>query len=135
MVVKDELLKRAWEVMENAYAPYSKFHVGACVACRDGQFYCGANIENASYGLTSCAERNALFAAYSAGQRKEDIVALAIVSDGKRIATPCGACRQVIRELIPGGVPIYLSSKAETMETDIQALLPMSFSDEDLHHV
>lgn len=133
--MKEELLKRAWEALENAYAPYSKFRVGACVLCRNGRYYNGANIENASYGLTSCAERNALFAAYSDGQRKTDIVALAIVSDGERIATPCGACRQVISELMPATAPIYLSSKREQCDSDIQALLPMSFSDEDLHHV
>ncbi len=134
-MVKEELLKRAWKAMENAYAPYSNFHVGACVLCRDGQFYIGANIENAAYGVTICAERNALFAAYSNGQRKDDIVALAIVSDGERIATPCGACRQVISELISRSAPIYLASKSEQLDTNIQELLPMSFSDEDLNHV
>ncbi len=133
--MKEELLKRAWAVMENAYVPYSNFRVGASVLCKNGQYYCGANIENASYGVTSCAERNALFAAYSAGQRKADIVALAIVSDGERIATPCGACRQVIDELVPADAPIYLSSKTEQIESNIRALLPMSFSQEDLKHV
>ncbi len=133
--MKEELLKRAWAVMENAYVPYSNFRVGACVLCKNEQYYCGANIENASYGVTSCAERNALFAAYSAGQRKADIVALAIVSDGERIATPCGACRQVIDELVPADAPIYLSSKTEQIESNIRALLPMSFSQEDLKHV
>lgn len=133
--MKEELLKRAWEVMENAYAPYSHFRVGACVLCKNGQYYCGANIENASYGLTSCAERNALFAAYAHGQRKADIVALAIVSDGERIATPCGACRQVISELVPADAPIYMSTKNEQWESSIQALLPLSFSQEDLHRV
>lgn len=133
--MKEELFKRAWAVMENAYVPYSNFRVGACVFCKNGQYYCGANIENASYGVTSCAERNALFAAYSAGQRKADIVALAIVSDGERIATPCGACRQVIDELVPADAPIYLSSKTEQIESNIRALLPMSFSQEDLKHV
>ena len=117
--MKEELLKRAWAVMENAYVPYSNFRVGACVLCKNGQYYCGANIENASYGVTSCAERNALFAAYSAGQRKADIVALAIVSD----------------ELVPADAPIYLSSKTEQIESNIRALLPMSFSQEDLKHV
>ena len=128
----EDLVKEAFKAMENAYAPYSNYHVGACVLCKDGTLFYGSNIENASYGGTNCAERSAVFAAYSRGYRKDDIEALAIVSDGKRIGSPCGICRQVLSELLNQHTPIILSNGKETMETDIDALLPFQFSSEDL---
>lgn len=127
-----DLLERAFKAMENAYAPYSNYHVGACVVTKDNKYFIGANIENASYGLTNCAERNAIFQAYSNGYRKNDIQAIAIVSDGKTLATPCGACRQVLVELLEKDTPIILSNHKIEKITDIQELLPMSFTDEDL---
>lgn len=134
-MVKELALKQAFLAMKNAYAPYSKYHVGACVVCNDGSVYLGANIENASYGLTCCAERNAIFNAYSNGVRKEDIAGIAIVSDGERIGTPCGACRQVLVELLEVSTPIYLSNGTDELTTNIKELLPMSFTSEDLDHV
>ena len=128
----EDLLERAFKAMENAYAPYSNYHVGACVVTKDNKYFIGANIENASYGLTNCAERNAIFQAYSNGQRKNDIKAIAIVSDGKTLATPCGACRQVLVELLEKDTPIVLSNHKIERITNIQELLPMSFTDEDL---
>lgn len=128
----EDILKKAFAAMENAYAPYSNYHVGACVKTKDGKFIQGANIENASYGLSNCAERNAIFAAYSLGYRKHDIEALAIVSDGKRIGTPCGACRQVLNELLEKDTPIILSNGKDELVTNIAELLPMSFDSEDL---
>lgn len=133
--MKEKVIKLAFEAMNHAYAPYSNYHVGACVYCKDGTYFFGANIENASYGLTCCAERNAIFAAYSNGKRKADIAALAIVSDGERIGTPCGACRQVLVELLDAQTPIYLSNGVEELTTNIKELLPMSFTSEDLEHV
>ena len=128
----EDILDRAFKAMENAYAPYSNYHVGACVLTKDNKYFLGANIENASYGLTNCAERNAIFQAYSNGYRKSDIEAIAIVSEGKTLATPCGACRQVLVELLEKHTPIVLSNhKIETI-TNIQELLPMSFTEEDL---
>lgn len=127
-----DLLEGAFKAMENAYAPYSNYHVGACVVTKDNKYFIGANIENASYGLTNCAERNAIFQAYSNGYRKNDIQAIAIVSDGKTLATPCGACRQVLVELLERDTPIILSNHKIEKITDIQELLPMSFTDEDL---
>lgn len=118
--------------MENAYAPYSNYHVGACALCKDGTLFYGANIENASYGGTNCAERSAVFAAYSRGYRKDDIEALAIVSDGKRIGYPCGICRQVLSELLNQKMPIVLSNRQETLVTDMEELFPFQFSSEDL---
>ena len=79
---KNELIELAFKAMENAYVPYSHYRVGACVLCNDGRTVYGANIENASYGLANCAERSAIFSAYSNGVRKKDIEALAIVSEG-----------------------------------------------------
>lgn len=128
----DELLKEAFTAMESAYAPYSNYHVGACVLCRDGRTFRGANVENASYGACNCAERSAVFGAYSYGCRKADIEAIAIVSDGKRIGAPCGICRQVLCELLEKTTPIILSNGKETITTSIEELLPMSFDAEDL---
>ncbi|MBQ1534093.1 MAG: cytidine deaminase [Erysipelotrichaceae bacterium] len=128
----EELVKEAFKAMDNAYAPYSKYHVGACVLCKDGRTFYGANIENASYGATNCGERSAVFAAYSYGYRKDDIEALAIVSDGKRIGTPCGICRQVLSELLNQDTPIILSNGVDTVETTIAQLLPMQFGTDDL---
>jgi cytidine deaminase len=129
---KEELIRTARSAMRNAYAPYSKYHVGAALLCRDGTVYIGANIENASLGATSCAERNAVFAAYSHGVRKEDIQALVIVSDGDRVCAPCGICRQVLCELLDHHTPICLSNGKEEVDTDIDALLPMQFNQEDV---
>lgn len=128
----DELLELAFKAMDNAYAPYSNYHVGACVLTKDGRTFIGANIENASYGATNCGERSALFAAYSNGYRKEDIEALAIVTDGDKLAGPCGICRQVLSELLEDKTPIVLSNRKETQVKTIDELLPMRFTNEDL---
>ncbi len=128
----EELVKEAFKAMDNAYAPYSNYHVGACVLCKDGRTFYGANIENASFGATNCGERSAVFAAYSYGYRKDDIEAIAIVSDGKRIGTPCGICRQVLSELLNQNTPIIMSNGVETVETTIAKLLPMQFGTDDL---
>ena len=127
-----DLIERAFSAMAHAYAPYSKYHVGACIKTKDGNFIPGVNIENASYGLTNCAERSAVFAAYSLGYRKEDIEMIAIVSDGEKLAAPCGACRQVLVELLEEDTPIILSNHKEEKVTYIKELLPMSFTSEDV---
>ena len=128
----EELIKKAQEAMKNAYAPYSKFHVGAAIRLKDGNIVIGANIENASYGLTNCAERTCIFQVYSLGYRKEDIVDMALVSDFTGHTTPCGACRQVLSELYPADAPIYLVSKDNKETVYIKDLLPLSFSSEDI---
>ena len=127
-----ELLDVAFDAMKHAYAPYSRYHVGACVKTKDGKLIPGVNIENASFGLTNCAERSAVFAAYSLGYRKEDIEAIAIVSDGEKLAAPCGACRQVLVELLQQNTPIILSNGRESKLTNIAELLPMSLTSEDV---
>lgn len=91
-----DLLKKAQEVSKNAYAKYSNFSVGACVLAESGKTYVGCNIENASYGATSCAERNAIFSAISQGEKS--ILAVAVYSPNMENCAPCGICRQVIFE-------------------------------------
>ena len=129
---KDLLLEKAFEAMKNSYAPYSKYNVGACVLTKDGNYIKGCNIENASFGATNCAERTAIFATYANGYKKEDVVALAIVSNGDRIAAQCGICRQVLSELIDLDTPIYLSNGNDEVTTSIRELLPMNFTVEDV---
>ncbi|MGN1345064.1 MAG: cytidine deaminase [Traorella sp.] len=131
-MIDQNLVEKAFKFLENAYCPYSHFRVGACVETKDGHFFGGANIENASFGLTNCAERSAIFATYSNGYRKDDIKAIAIVGEGKTIAAPCGACRQVLVELIGLDTPIYLANRQEQMETSMHELLPMTFTEEDM---
>ncbi|SRR5690554_4941031 len=128
----EKIVEKAFEAMENAYAPYSHYHVGSCVLTKDGNTFIGANIENASYGATNCGERSAIFAAYSHGYRQQDIASIAIVSDGDLLAGPCGICRQVLSELLLEDTPIYLSNKKEFKQTSIKELLPMRFTSEDL---
>lgn len=127
-----EMLALAFEAMKHAYAPYSKYHVGACVKLKNGEMIPGANIENASFGLTNCAERSAIFATYSLGYGKDDIEAIAIVSDGEKLAAPCGACRQVLAELLYSNTPIVLSNGEESKITNMEELLPMAFTSEDV---
>lgn len=131
-MTREELIEEAFKAMENSYAPYSNYHVGAAVLTKDGKVFWGANIENASFGATNCGERSAIFAAYSNGYRKDTIEALAIVSDGDRIAAPCGICRQVLSELITGDTPIYLSNRKDEMDTCMNVLLPFQFTTEDV---
>ena len=129
---KEELIREAFQAMKNTYSPYSNFPVGAALLTKDGRVFYGANIENASYPAGNCAERSALFSAYSNGVRKDDIEALAIVSEGKRISSPCGICRQVLHELLNPDTPIYLANRTETKTVTPQEILPDAFGREDL---
>ncbi|NMB19000.1 MAG: cytidine deaminase [Erysipelothrix sp.] len=130
--MKEKLIGEAFIAMENAYAPYSNYHVGASVLTKDGKIFRGANIENASFPATNCGERSAIFACYSEGYRKEDIEGLAIVTDGDILAGPCGICRQVLSELLETDTPIYLSNGKEEKTTNIDELMPMMFGSKDL---
>lgn len=128
-----DILDKAFEVMEQAYAPYSNYHVGACVKTKDGKYHVGANIENASYGLTNCAERSALFHVFSLGYRQDDIESMALVTAGNTLGTPCGACRQVMVELLKKDTPIIIANtNKQAMITTIADLLPFSFTCDDL---
>lgn len=125
----DKLYKKALEVRENAYVPYSKFKVGAALLTEDDQIYLGANVENASYGLSICAERNAIFKANADGKRKYK--ALMVVADTEEPVSPCGACRQVMTEF--GDYKVYLANlKGKIKETSTNELLPYDFNKEDM---
>jgi homotetrameric cytidine deaminase len=120
------LFAAAGAARARAYAPYSRFAVGAALETADGRRFTGANVENASYGLTICAERSAVFAAVHAGATEISAVAIA-GPDGVAIV-PCGACRQVLAEFSPPGTPVvYGAGDGTTIETTIGALLPAAF--------
>lgn len=122
----------AKKAYDNAWAKYSNFSVGACLVLKNGEFIIGANIENASYGLTNCAERSALFSAYSQGYRKDDILELVIMS--KNGVSPCGACRQVIVELMnPEALVTLLNIEFKPSTMKVSELLPQMFSEADLY--
>lgn len=124
-----KLIQAAIEMRKQSYSPYSNFAVGAAVLSNDGYIYGGCNIENASYGLTNCAERTAIFNAVSDGKR--NISAIAIVADTDKPCSPCGACRQVIGEFkIP--CIIMANLKGEYKTVTLEELLPFSFSNTDL---
>ena len=128
-----DLLKQAEQARKLSYSPYSRFKVGAALLCKDGKVFLCANIENSSYPLCMCAERNALYHAMMNGYTKNDFCALAIVADTPAACSPCGACRQVISELFPkDGVIVLANLKGAYQETNIEALLPLAFSGEDL---
>ena len=128
IVVSDVLLNLAREAREHAYAPYSRFLVGAAVVTKDGRRFTGCNVENASYGLCNCAERTALFSAVAAGCRPGDFEALAVVGDTPGPISPCGACRQVMAELCDQDMPVWLGNlHGATQETTVASLLPGSF--------
>ena len=130
---KKQLIKKAEEARALSYSPYSHFAVGAAVLTKDGQVFVGANIENSSYPLCMCAERNALYNAMMHGYKKDDFVALALTADTDEPCSPCGACRQVISELFPRKAPIIMSNlKGDEKETNIDELLPFAFSGDDL---
>jgi cytidine deaminase len=121
------LLAAAREAREFAYAPFSNFRVGAALELEDGTIVTGCNVENASYGLTMCAERVAIFKAISEGARPRTFRQLAICADTERLTPPCGACRQIIWEFC-GDVPVILVNMRGDMRTyNMRELLPEAF--------
>ncbi|MGB9678765.1 MAG: cytidine deaminase [Thermoanaerobacteraceae bacterium] len=127
----EQLVNIAKEAREKAYVPYSQFKVGACVITEEGNIYKGCNIENASYGLTNCAERTALFNAYSNGDTK--LKAIAVVADTEGPVSPCGACRQVMMELGGENMTVILSNmKGDYSVVTVKDLLPGAFTSKDL---
>lgn len=126
---RDALIDAACEARAQAYAPYSNFKVGAAVLAEDGRIFTGVNVENASYGLTICAERSAVFTAATAGVRH--LLAIAICAEDA--ASPCGACRQVLSEFAKD-IPVWLSdTQGATRRTSLHTLLPDHFGPEHLH--
>lgn len=125
---RDALLEAACAVRGKAYAPYSNYHVGAAVLAEDGRIFTGVNVENASFGLTICAERAAVFEAVADGVRR--LLAVAVCTDDA--ASPCGACRQVLGEFAQD-VPVWLANgQGNFRQTTLNALLPDYFGPEHL---
>jgi len=126
----EELVKLASQAKQKAYAPYSKFRVGAAVETDSGRVYSGINIENAAYGATNCAERTAIFKAVSEGEKR--IKTIAVASDSSEYVFPCGICRQVISEFADSGTRILVSKKDGNYNTyTVGELLPHAFKKSD----
>lgn len=127
----EELTKKATDMLEKAYVPYSHFPVGAALLTKEGEVYTGCNIENASFGLTNCAERTAMFKAVSEG--KKDFDYLVVTGDTEDPISPCGACRQVLAEFCEADMPVLLTNKnGDIQETTVAGLLPGAFKSGDM---
>ena len=132
-MTRKELINEAIKQRELSYSPYSNFKVGAALLCKDGAVFKGTNVENSSYPLCMCAERNAVYGAMMDGKGREDFVALAVVADTEGPTSPCGACRQVLSELFPAEAPIYMANlHGAIQEATIMELLPYAFDGGDL---
>lgn len=124
--LREQLIEAAQGAMKNAYAPYSRFKVGAALLTSSGDVFTGCNVENASYGLTNCAERTAIFSAVAQVGPEMEIRAIAVVNDRSAPCSPCGACLQVIYEFGPKATVFFLSAKG-WKELPITDLLPEGF--------
>lgn len=131
-IAKQEWIDVAIEALDKAYVPYSHFPVGACLVTKDGHIYQGLNIENASFGLTNCAERTAIFKAVSEGER--EFQHLVVAGHTPEPISPCGACRQVISEFCAPDMPVTLiGDDGVKKEMTVEELLPYFFTDKDLN--
>lgn len=127
------LTKVANEMLEKAYVPYSKFPVGAALVTKEGKIYTGCNIENASYPLTNCAERTAVFKAVSEGDK--EFQTIVVTADTEGPVSPCGACRQVLVEFCEPEMPVVLTNKkGDIKETTVSELLPGAFREKDMDY-
>lgn len=128
---KQEWIDIAIDALDKAYVPYSHFPVGACLVTKEGKTYQGLNIENASYGLSNCAERTAIFKAVSEGER--EFSHLVIAGHTPEPISPCGACRQVMAEFCDSAMPVTLvGDNGVVKEMTVEGLLPYTFTDKDL---
>ncbi len=134
MTIYEKLLKKAEAAREAAYAPYSKYAVGAALLCEDGRIYTGCNIENATFTPTICAERTAFFKAVSEGERRFTMIAIVggKVGSPAGFAPPCGVCRQVMAEFCRDNFEIILLKDGRPYVTTLQAALPDRFTDSDM---
>lgn len=123
---RERLIQAARTMLDRAYAPYSKFHVGAAILTEAGNVYTGCNVENASYGITNCAERSAIFTAVGAEGPGMKVKAVAVVNSQNMACSPCGACRQVIYEFGPQALVIYQGNHS-LVEATTEQLLPAGF--------
>lgn len=132
---KKDLFALAKDAMENSYAPYSEYNVGAVLLCKNGNIYKGCNIENASYSLTNCAERTALFSAISNGENEFEAICVVGGKKGETTdyAMPCGACRQALSEFCDADFKVYVGiSEDNVKEFTLGELLPCSFNNSKL---
>jgi cytidine deaminase len=127
---RSRLERAARQAASRAYAPYSKFRVGAAVLAGSGKIFSGCNVENASFGLCNCAERTAIFSAIAAGGQK--ISAVVVYTPTKTATSPCGACRQVLNEFGPHALVISICDSADRLETTLDQLLPVAFGSAQL---
>lgn len=125
----EKLVEKAYEALENAYAPYSNFKVGAALLTEDGKVFTGCNVECASFGGTNCAERTAVFKAVSEGYKK--YTAIAVVGTSHEHTYPCGICRQVLNEFAPD-IDIILDNHGEALVVNLKEMLPYGFGPSDL---
>ena len=129
----EPLLDVAWQAWARAYAPYSRFRVGAALLCADGSIVPGCNVENAAYPVALCAERTAVCAAVSRGMAVGDPVALVVVTEAAQLTPPCGACRQVLAEFAED-LPILLANRGGRSLCGIRELLPLAFTGRHMAH-
>jgi cytidine deaminase len=124
----EALFAAAWDVRKKAHAPYSHFKVGAAILSDDGRIFVGCNVENSAYGVSLCAERNAIGQAVAAGVRR--LAAVAIVADSRLPCPPCGMCRQAMSEHAPPGLPVRARTlKRRELRRTLAQLLPDAFTD------
>jgi len=129
----ETMFNRALKALEKSYSPYSKLKVASIIKTKGNLFFEGVNIENASYGLTNCAERSALYNAYSKGVKKEEIEKMLVLSSSSKIISPCGACRQVMVELMNEDAEIIMCDANKNYRiVKVKELLPLEFNSKDL---
>ena len=130
-MTREELCRKALEMLPMAYVPYSHFPVGAALECDDGTVFTGCNVENAAYGPTNCAERTAVFKAVSEGHRS--FVRIAIAADTDDFCPPCGVCRQVLREFARDMEVLLVNRRGDIRALTLGELLPYSFDSQNLN--
>lgn len=123
----DKLCEAAADAFTRAYVPYSHFPVGAAILMKNGDIVKGCNIENCSYPLSNCAERTAMFSAIAQGYKKDDMIAIAVAAPTENLTTPCGACRQVMMELMGPDTPVILTNTKRHKIFTASQLLPETF--------
>lgn len=129
--IRKDLVDKATAMLDKAYVPYSHFPVGAALISKSGEVFAGCNIENASYGLSNCAERTAIFKAVSEGHTSFDYLVITGNTEGP--ISPCGACRQVMAEFCEADMPVLLTNKkGKVKETTVKELLPGAFQSGDM---
>lgn len=135
MTYNNDYFNEVRKAQRNAYVPYSNFKVGAYLRTKDGNVFYGANVENAAYPMAICAERSSLVAAISNGYKPGDFESITITVDASEPSSPCGACRQVLKELCDADMPVYMTNhNGEMIESTVDKLLPLGFSGKDLNN-